>query len=441
MLDAETILKVIQTIPGLAGVIKVLKRDGKPFVSIKHLVVKSDFVVKQLLNGHFQTFYEQLHARRVYMQNNEVLNYLKAIYRDHVSQNRYNNWDETPVSALRDPNLSTYERTTDIHELIELSQKHDPIITGRIIANLTKNNKTVHPGDFCRISYFDEGCGEEVAEMIEFRPLWLVLLWIENLSDGPIDVGDYSGNMYYPNLELDYRGLSFSEGENYRRDIPFNILQKEESILIPEFILLAPIEPYPTHNAKEIKCDSYEDWLDLLYAFTPSQIEKGFHLIGPSLTVAQIGFANITEEVHEFDITNTLTVSDLIEVGSCPYVIGYRGGKIQYLKDVLSNGPEKIDIQSFDYIIIAEIEDEITVLDELSVGDTMSQTTLVRNRTLKKGGFITIDNVKERNAILIIRGRYFARNDNLPNKHVLVWKYQNLRRFVSQLAYRGAPPT
>lgn len=442
MLDSKTILEAVQTISGLASIIKILRKDGKPLISMKHLVVKSDFVVKELLDGHFQDLYEQLHAKRVYIQDNEVSAYLRSVRRDHVRQTVYDNWEQTPVSELRDPLLNTYERTVEIQELVELGRTHDPMITGRIVGSLTNSNQQIDPSDFCRISYFVEyGCQEAVAEMIAFRPIWFVLLWIENLSDGPVEVGDYSGRMYYPNVELDYRQLSFEEGEDYRKGIPFNVLQKEDSVLIPEFILLAPIDPCPTHLEQEVKCDQYDGELDLLYAFTPFRTEKTFHMIGPALSVSKVSLANRVEDVHQFDITNTLTVSDIMECGCCPYVIGYREGQFQCIRDVLSDSPDKVDIRGFDYVVIAEIEDEITRLGELSLDDGPSSKNFIVNKVLRKGDFVIIRNLNRRYVALTIRGEYFAKRGNVNSGRALVWKYQNLRRFIFELTELGAPCT
>jgi hypothetical protein len=441
MLDAGTILNVVQTIPTLASIVKLLSKDGKPLISMKHLVVKSDFVLRQLLDGQFQTFYEQVKAKRVYMQNNDVSSYLREIHRDHITREAYPSWDETPVSELRDANRDCFETSVSVEDLTRVSQKYDPLVTARVVRNLSDNRVAIDPKQFYRITYLQESCGDEISEMIEFRPLWLVLLWIENLSDAPVEIGHYKGKMYYPNVALDYRELSFGHGEEYSGTVPFRVLQREESILIPELILLAPLDAYLPEDEKEVHSDSYEGALEFLYAFTPMREADGFNLLGPSLHVERIELAGGTHQVHQFDIANTLTVSRLFEVGSCPHVIGYRDEKFYHIKDVLSSGPEIIDIRDFEYIVIAEIEEEITVLDEVAVGDESVQRPLLANKVLRKGGFIVVDNVSEHHVSLTLKGHYFSRHDSANKQDALVWKYQNLMRFLFQLTNKPCPRT
>ncbi len=439
MLTAEQLMQAIQTIPALVDVIKILRKDERPLISVKHLVVKSDFVIKEIFGGRFQAFYEKVHAKRVYLQSNDVLSYLREIHRNHITQKVFPGWDETPVSELRDANRDFFERNVDVEELTQLSQRYDPLVTARVVGNLADNRMAIDPKQFCRITYFQAGCGDEIAEMIEFRPLWLVLLWIENLWDGPVEIGDHRGKMYYPNATLDYRQLSFGHGEEYTSRVPFKVLQKEESILVPEFILLAPMDAYVSADEEEVNCEAYDGALELLYAFTPIQRAEGFNLLGPSFLVERIDVAGKTHHVHQFDIENTLTVSDLFEVGSCPHVIGYRDEKFYHIKDVLSSGPEIIDIRDFEYIVIAEIEEETTVLDEVAVGDESVQRPLLANKVLRKGDFIVVDNVTEHHVSLTLKGHYFSRHDSANKQYALVWKYQNLMRFLFQLRSKCAP--
>ena len=110
MFDLNTIELARETISMLSKIIKIVMRDNKPYISIKHLVVKSDFVVKEILNEKFQSLYNEFHSTHIYLQPNEIFDYLKNIYRDHVIINYYNSWDETPVSDLHDKESNMYEK-------------------------------------------------------------------------------------------------------------------------------------------------------------------------------------------------------------------------------------------------------------------------------------------------------------------------------------------
>jgi len=437
MFDLNTIELARETISMLSKIIKIVMRDNKPYISIKHLVVKSDFVVKEILNEKFQSLYNEFHSTHIYLQPNEIFDYLKNIYRDHVIINYYNSWDETPVSDLRDKESNMYEKNINFQELKNLSKKFEPMITDRIIEDLKSKGKKIEPNYFCKVTYFYEECGGCVKQIIEFKPIWLVLLWIENISDGPVEIEGYTGKMYYPNSGLEYREYESpshdkSEGEDYSRNIPLDVLQKGESILIPEYILLAPIESYITEDNKELKYDNFGEF-GFLYNFTTiNRTKDKFYLLGSSLRIKEIKLARKTEKVHEFDVTNMLTVSERFNVGSCPYAIGYKDNEFIYIKDILSKGYEVINIRSYKYIIIAEIEDEITLLEKVIIRNGSSQKTALTDEILKKGDFIVINN-SERNTRLFLYGKYYPKYGSVNNKYSPIYKYQNLKRFLFHL--------
>jgi len=432
MIDPNIILKAIQTIPTLSYIIKIVKRGDKPSISIKHLVVKSDFALKEILSGRFKRLYDEFHAKRIYLHENEVSTCLKRIHRDHVVTNYYNSWDETPVSDSRNKNSNMFEKGVTVQELTGLSKKFDPKITAKIIEKLILVDKTVEPNRFCKVTYFYEECGGNVTEIMEFRPIWFVLLWIENISEEPVEINGYTGKMYYPNNGLEYREISYDEGEVYSKNVPFGILQKGESILIPEYILLAPIESYLTESNTKIKYDDFGPEFGFIYNLTNIQTKDEFHLIGPSLSIREVKLGKKVEKVHKFDITNMLTVSEIFNVGSCPYAIGYRDGKFYYIKDVLSKEYEEINVQNYRYIIIVEIENEVTFLEKIIISNESSQKTVLTNTILEKGNFIVINNLKE-NPNLVLHGKYHSNYHFKSNKYAFIYKYQNLRRSIFQL--------
>ena len=438
MFDFNTIKTAIKTIPELSNIIKVVWRNNKPFISIKHLVVISDFVTEEILRGKFKSLYDKFHAKRVYLHENEIFDYLRKIHRDQVITNWYNNWDETPVSNLRDKESNMYEKNINFHELEDLSKKFDPKITYKIIEYLKSRGKTIKPNHFCEVTYFSEECGGGVEEIIKFKPIWFVLLWIENFSDEPVEIGGYTGKMYYPNNRLGYREYGNpshdkSEGEDYSRNIPLDVLQKGESTLIPEYILLAPIDSYITENNIKLKRDDFDLGFSFTYNFTNTSTKDEIYLLGPSLRIKEVKLGKKTVKVHEFDVTNMLTVSENFYVGSCPYVIGYKDDEFIYIKDVLSKGNEAINIRTYKHIIIAEIEDEITLLEKISICNGSSQKTVLTNEILEKGDFIVINN-SERNTKLFLYGKYYPKYRSvINNKYSLFYKYQNLKKFLFNL--------
>lgn len=425
MIDHEILLDGLRVVGPLANLIKFIKKDNKPIISIKHLIVKSDHVIEQILNGEFSTIYKDIHLKGIYLHENEISTYLKKIHRQNIIMNSYDNWDETPVCKKRDGTSNMFEIKLKQYEFNDITAKYDKEITGNII----KDNKLV-PSDFCRITYYFEECGGSITENIEFRPIWFSLLCIENMADEPIEIDKYCGEMYFPNKGLEFRKVKYNLGESYERSIPSKILKKAEIILIPEYILLAPIDLL----AKETELQQHKSGEYSVFDYHYEKVEKeeSFYLIGPSLNINKVFIENKYEQVNILDLENMLTISESFMIGSCPHIIGYRDKKYIYIKDVLSKGPESIRIENYEFIIIAEIENETTLLEEVCLIKNDIKEIVIKGMTLRKGNIIIINNIKN-NEIIQVSGKYFPNDDLIEDKYQLTYKFTNLRAFLSRL--------
>jgi len=438
MLDPLTILNTIAHAERLLKVIKVFKRDNKPLISAKHLVVKSSSVATSLLSGRFEELYRQLRSKRIYLVSNEVSNFFQKVHRPHIRIQEFNTWEETPVASLRDRAACQFDKTITAEELPKLAFAYDPMITGQIVQ--TTKAGSLDPGRFVRVTYFEDGCEyTDVAEIIEVRPAWLVLLWLENLSGGPIRIGSYSGSMYFPNDPVGYRSFSEIEGEDYSASVSFPVLQQDESILIPEYSVLAPIDHERLFQGSRM---IYEDDLpdmSLRYCYEGSGLGDNTHLIGPSLTIGQVEIEDKSYEVHRFDIENLLTVSPSLAVGSCPVLIGYREGRFRYLKNALVRNPDETNIQGYQFAVIAEIEDEETLLAEVRLVREHQEDVILKNRLLRKGESIVIplggDSVS-----LILSGTYRATREVVTGDLARVFKFEGIRALLADLERTGPGP-
>lgn len=427
------ILEVIQTIPAVSGLIRILKKDNKPIISIKHLIVKSDFVINQIIKNKFVKLYEELHSKRIYLYKNEIFGNLEKMFRDHIIENNYESWEKTPVKDIRDKNSDIFEKEIGLIELKDLIKKHDPIITNNILTAIEKDGKQINPDNFCKVKYIYDPCGDSISESIQFKPIWLVMLWIENISDKPVKIESYNGEIYYPHNGLEYRPFKRYEGEDYKKDVPAGILQKGECIFIPEYILLAPLENYLDEEEIEIKCDDFKKYYGFIYNLTNIKTKDDFYLIGASLNINHIKVESRFEEIHELKLENMLTISEFFNVGSCPCIIGCKSRKFYFIKNILIENIEQINIRDFEYLIIAELENETAFLKRVIISNEVFQKELLRNKILQKGGFILINNTKH-NTKLIIEGEYFSKFHHKNNKFIRLSKYQNLSKFISYIS-------
>jgi len=373
---------------------------------------------------------------------------LKKLFRSSTIINSYGNWDQVPLKLNK--KLIDYERIqcaiSNLDELKDLSKKLDPKVTTKVIEELESKSFSIEAGDFCERTYSHDPCGGCIEEIIEFRPLWFVMLWIENLSDNLLKIEEYSGKIYYPNYGLECREISYSYdlGEKYTGMLPLRALGEKESILIPEYIILAPLKL----NACELRnLTSHDMNVEFSYDYDLLRIDnpRDFLLIGNSFQVDSIKINGKEEKIHKFDPSNMLAVSKRFNVGSCPYLIGFKDGKVPFVKEILIRRSEEIDIRNYDYVILAEIEEEIAFIETLTIskGDCFKQ--LAKNVILKRGNYIRINNFEGYEKLFLI-GTYLPKISlRKPPPDIVIYKYKNLKQFLttsatSRYAVRYASP-
>lgn len=431
MFDPSLVFNVVQTIPVVRDAIKIIRGGNNSQLSTKHLVIKSTSTIKQFIDNEFIDLYEDLYSRRIFLKENEVFNELSKIIRNNDKINNYDSWEETPVSHLKEKSVNMVNLDMDISKLLRLSEKHD-LLTYSITKSLLSNEVDINPKNFCEHKFFFEGCSECVREVIEFRPNWHVLLWIENLNDEPVTLHNYNGQIYYPHNRHGIRKDYYGTGEEFEREFPIKTLQKGESVLIPEFILLAPINIDKNVEETKLVYDEIENYYGYNYEYEENHQKNDFYLVGPSMSIEEININGKNEPIHKFSVNNMLTVSKTFNVGSCPYVLGFKNDKWHYIKDILTFGKEKINIEGFKKIIIAEIEDEITHLYNVIAKNKYISKVIIENKILKEKDIILLDNL-ENYIELIIDGYYVSRNKYIDQEDIIYFKYQNIKKLLNNV--------
>ncbi|EQB63211.1 MAG: hypothetical protein RBG1_1C00001G0790 [candidate division Zixibacteria bacterium RBG-1] len=442
MLDPTTILEGIQTIPALKKIIKIFTRNSLPIISLKHLVVRSDYAIEQILSMDFGRIYEQFKAKRIYLQENSIFKFLKQYYRPHKRINYYSSWDSSPLVNMQKPTVNMLEIPISYNKLIELSQKYDSKVTGLIVDNFAQKAKELLPKEFCKVTYILDSIAEcdggtaGITEIIEFRPIRFVLLYLVNISEKPVRISNYSGTMYHTNEVLEYRKFSSEHGDTFHTDnLPPIILEKGDSLLIPEYVLMAPMEDYLTNNENVVQND-YFNFENYCYKQDEIRDPERYFLIGPSLTVNRISIDQNEEEVHKFDLSNVLSVSEFFECGSCPYIFGYKAGSFHYITDILTKSPDVVNIQNYEDVLIAEIEHETSEIERAILCNGLTEKEVINNRSLSLGDSILIKNT-DNSPRFMISGKYFAKKNVPKSDAVLLWKFQNIKRYLHYLNSTG----
>lgn len=72
------------SIEGIKGVIKILK-IAQNSIGIKHLVIKNENVIRDILEGNFPKYYRELRIGRLYIVENEILSIAEEILKERES--------------------------------------------------------------------------------------------------------------------------------------------------------------------------------------------------------------------------------------------------------------------------------------------------------------------------------------------------------------------
>lgn len=85
MMIGKIILSTLENAERLSRIVKIFRKNSRPIVSTKHLVIRSDFVSEALLSGRFEQLYHDLGKGRMYLQSNEILSHFRAVFRPHIT--------------------------------------------------------------------------------------------------------------------------------------------------------------------------------------------------------------------------------------------------------------------------------------------------------------------------------------------------------------------
>lgn len=417
-MDLVSIL--LQSAPSL---IQIFKKEDKPTLGFKHLILKNDDHVKSLLNRDF-SFLDDLVSKKVFLIENEVFNFGQQYFRRAIQKEYHESWEASPFNDLAKKDKEKFTKRYELDDLDKIIYQDDNEISGNIINELKAKDNSFKPEDFAHHQVYDFHCHGNVHEVKEFRQMWLVLLWIENLSQDPIPLKSIMGTFYENNQEVDYRPLYDKHGISKEREYPSNQVQPGENILLPEYFLLPPLRSDKKNETQKIQGVHWENaGKSYNYAALNIKDSSDYHLIGPSFKPKKIKTKDDIIKVHDLDLNNLITINEHLNFGSCPYVFGCKpNNEIDYLGDILTNNYAKIYIEKYSKVFICELEKETTVIKKI-LGDG---ELLLSDKILKKDDTLMLPNLEHNINCIEIYGYYIAKRpyvdtiSNFTYKHNLI---------------------
>lgn len=285
---------------------------------------------------------------------------------------------------------------------------------------------------------YDEVCGQgQFQEIYRLRPLWGLYLAATNSTESHLRLEVLVCNTEAPE-GLGYRPFVHTAGiVKTEQPLPAALVPPQSTILIPLATLLGPIGnvDYQTMSEESGYLPGGQGQLvshqDMTAAYETSA------LIGPALWPISIRVtqAAVTREqaLHQFDLSNLYTISRFWEAGSCPHLFAVESERTtrKYLRELFARTPGKRATESIlvergiRALIIAELEPERTILNEVRVNGRLS----LKGLTLNQGQSLQVEVCS--GDLVQITGQY----DSLPGARPEPWERN---RRVNEFILRAA---
>ena len=191
-------------------------------INYRHIIFKSRDLIEATISGNLETINGIFKTNRTMLAPNLVSDFMQRNLRDHIQISEYSSWDQTPVSPLKNSDSCLYEPTLSLDDVIKLCNTYDSI-SSSFITFCQENIMPLPLTEVCRVKYYEEGCGDGIIRLTEFRPLWLGVLGLENVSNDVVAISNCNGKIFH-NRNYDFRPMGDDNGEKARLDIPIMVL-------------------------------------------------------------------------------------------------------------------------------------------------------------------------------------------------------------------------
>jgi hypothetical protein len=261
-------------------------------------------------------------------------------------------------------------RLPDEHELRDRVVPNDPL-SGILL------DAGADPRDVCWALGYDELCGDGgFQELYRLRDLWAVFLELRNVSAEQLRLRDF---IYIADQDNErFRPFTILGGERVVSHLPASPVLPGHSVLIPLASLLAPIERLPppgiSNASDELTNGQYQELDHVDYSTLTRTIDVLGPALWPAALAAILGDHEVTQDIHDLDLSNLYTLDRHWEAGSCPQLFFQEStGRLTYAREIFSRSPYTFHTHELEIpegvhaVVLAELEHEQTNLAWIGV--------------------------------------------------------------------------
>ena len=379
------------------------------------IVSEKSIPEKLIISEHIQVNYFVLHTLEIlektlkqdftsinyfggncYLQQNEISEFWSSLLKSHEQDFEYNIEQKFIVELSTFSSITEYEDEYDDVTLIDKSSTDYPYYAAKRNVSWSELINSNIPSTFitvlkeCGVDSADmftallhkysDPCGgdeleHEFIEYLEISPISFVFLGITNATK--------------EQLKLNILRTNDSE-----RDLPnFNVKSKD-MVLIPISTAINLIDI--DEESIRLKHSGRERGEDFSRVLNPKKFDADEVIyIGSKIVPSGVTY-NTNEgeyelDMHVLDFKNLYSINSYWQCGSCPHLFfRIENGLQEYSRELLVSSSNKIGDDSFiipngvSYVLIRELEDEITILKKVIVNDI----EIISNKELHKGEYI-----------------------------------------------------
>ncbi|MDP2367430.1 hypothetical protein [Rhodoferax sp.] len=213
---------------------------------------------------------------------------------------------------------------------------------------------------------------------------------LTNVSDRPVAFGQLSGSR---DISEAFRALGVSDQVAFSLNMPGCEVSAGQTILVPLALLMAPIQELGESQVEVQAFSAPGDSVEVmnLTEFSTEHLSQ-FRLYGPSFWPKQIEFkyggVQIVQKVHPFAPGSAYTLDRVWLCGSCPHLFAFNGDHVPlYVGELIPYGERRVSVHAVIIpagaveLVIAELEDEESILSELSIDGAI----VLKQARIRKG--------------------------------------------------------
>jgi hypothetical protein len=393
-------------------------------IQTSYYILHSFDVLERIINNDFTSINK--FRGKTYLSSNETSNHWKKILETHKVDYNRNIEQELIIKLRQFKSIEEYKLTYSNVSIIDKGSEEYPYFEcsrdvnwkDLLKMNIPKSfltllsNSGVEAKEICKSLLHKNGKGcegetkEGYTEYIKVAPISFVFLGITNASREQIKLNELktsSNSLKLPAFNL----------------LPF------EMVLIPISTVVDITEIDNNSICLDHKHgERAEDLSRVLnnLNFNYEEVLFLFERIIPNSIIYNTNNGEYETDIHKLDFNNLYTVNSYWQCGSCPHLFFVTENELQiYSREILVECSNKIGYDTFfipqnvKKVIIRELEDEITYLNEAYINDKL----YLGNKKIEKGDSIIFD-VKPGDKIKIV-GKYVPFSKNVEKNNDL-WK-------------------